>query len=147
MNSNDEPKIIYECPYCGRSYASQANCIECIKSCKTKNEGREFTFCTEVTIDIFYSDDDDKYDYELTHEQHPGYVYKDRPDKFEATDTGDMFTLNAVSAFNDGLGSIRGLRYCYVNDKRIHSDAEIKKMLVAAAKKNSRKYRRRYNHG
>lgn len=139
MNSNDEPKVVYECPHCGRSYASWANCIECIKSCKAKNEGREFTFCTEVTMDIYYSEDEDKYHYELIHEQHPGYVYKDRPDKFESTDTGDTFTLNAVSTFTDGIDSIRGIRYCYVNDKRIHSDAEIKKMLVEAATKEFKK--------
>lgn len=139
MNSEDEPKVIYECPYCGRSYASQANCVACIKSCKAKNEGREFTFCTEVTIDIYYSDDEDKYRYELINEQHPGYVHKDRPDKFEATDTGDKFTLNTVSTFTDGMDSIRGLRYCYVNDKRTHSDVEIKKMLVEAAKKEFKK--------
>lgn len=130
---------MYECLYCGRSYESRTNCIACIKDCRAKNEGREFTYCTEVSVHIYYSDDCDEYGCELIHEQHPGYVYKDRPDKFESTSTGDTFTLNAVSAFTDGIDSIRGLRYCYVNDKRIHSDDEIKKMLVEAAKKEFKK--------
>ena len=139
MNSNDEPKVIYECPHCGRTYASWTNCLACIKECKAKNEDREFTFCTEVTMDIYYSVDEDKYRYELSHAQHSGYVHKDSPDKFKSTATGDMLTLNAVSTFTDGIDSIRGLRYCYLNDKRIHSDAEIKKMLVEAAKKEFKK--------
>ena len=139
MNSKDEPKVIYECPYCGRIYASQENCVACIKDCKAKKDGRESTFCTEVTMDIYYSTDDNKYHYELLHEEHPGYIYKDRPDKFEATDVGATYTLNAVSMFDSGIIGIRELRYCYVNDKRIHSDAEIKKMLVEAAKKEFKK--------
>lgn len=139
MSSNDEPKVIYECSYCGRNYASRENCVACIKDCKAKKDGREFTFCTEVTIDIYYSEDDDEYRYELMYEEHPGYVYKDRPDKFEETDTGHTLTLNAVSTSTNGLDSVRGVHYCYVNDKRIHSDAEIKKMLVEAAKKEFKK--------
>lgn len=139
MNFNDEPKVMYECPYCGRSYKSQTNCLACIKDCKAKAEGREFTLCTEVTINVYYNGDCDEYSCELIHEQHSGYVYKDRPDSFKSTSTGDTFTLNAVSKSTDGIADIREIRYCYVNDKRIHSDAEIKKMLVEAAKKEFKK--------
>lgn len=135
MNFNNEPRVIYECPCCGRNYDNWSNCVACIKRCEAKTDGREFMFCTEVTIDIYYSEDSDEYRYALMHEQHPGYVYKNRPDEFEATDTGDKLTLNAVSTLTGGLDSVRGLHYCYVNDKRIHSDAEIEKMLVEAAKK------------
>lgn len=114
--------------------------LRVLSAAKLRLGGREFMFCTEVTIDIYYSEDSDEYRYALKHEQHPGYVYKDRPDEFEATDTGDKFTLNAVSTFTGGLeDSVRGLHYCYVDGKRIHSDAEIEKMLVEAAKKEFKK--------
>lgn len=139
MNSNDEPKVVYECGLCGRRYTDKAECMACIRRCKAKNDGREFTFCTEVTLDIYYNGDYDEYRCELIHEQHSGYVYKDRPDKFEATDIGYTYTLNAVSTSTNGLDSVRGLHYCYVDDKRIHSDAEIKNMLVEAAKKEFKK--------